>query len=71
MKYIIEMDTNNGDDKSDIDIVMSAHDYYVALTEWAEVLRRHTKYDDNIQTDWEQVREAFWQTLRDCDVDLD
>lgn len=71
MKYTIEIDLcEGGDSREELNIQMNATQYYMALTEFAEQLRRHVKYDEKQDTDWETVREEFYRTLEDNDVNL-
>ncbi len=57
------------EEKEELNIAQHGHNYYVALSEFAEFLRNKEKYGEP-STTWEQVKHDFWQIMNEYEVSI-
>lgn len=61
---------NLPEDKEDFLLAVNAGTVRSALEEFSRALRGKVKHGDDPDTTWEEVRQLFWDILRDYDVEL-
>jgi hypothetical protein len=59
------------DDEYDFKLALKAHKHHSALSALANKFRANTKYLENQETNWNEVRDLFWTILKEKEVELD
>lgn len=59
------------EDREDLAIFQKSKDYYCALDDIRELIRKHTKYgpEDEAVT-WEDLRTQFYEIINDRNIEL-
>ena len=71
MKAVLEFDLKDEDDKQMFDRSIKASSVLHFVSEFDQKLRELYKYNDQINTTWEEVRELWYQMAQDCEVSFD
>ncbi len=58
------------DEREDFDLACKAGALHSALWDLSQELRSRDKYSEDPATTWAEVRQLFWDVLRDAGVDL-
>ena len=69
MKAILEF--NLPEDKDQFTLANRGMDYWSALWDLQQEIRKHYKYDEKEETTWETVQNMFFEILGDRSIDLD
>lgn len=57
------------EEDSEYKMHMKAGDMHTVIYEWTNFLRSKTKYGDGKEVSWEDVRQAWWDTCKESEVD--
>lgn len=68
MKHIIEF--NLPEEKEELSVTMQAQRFHSALWDFSQQIRQWRKYDDLETIEIEKVSNAFYEILKDNEVEL-
>jgi hypothetical protein len=68
-KVIFEFDLY--EDREDIEMFHKCKDYYCALDDIREMIRKHTKYgEEGDSVTWDKLSDLFYEIIRDRNIEL-
>lgn len=56
------------EEQEEADVARKAYAYYGAIEDWTQFLRGKCKYEENQDTTWEDVREAWAKHLSESGI---